>query len=242
MSEIGETDIVKHDTDTRDAKPIKQLPRCLPNALRSVVNEQVEEMINSYIIRPSCSPWASPIVLVKKKDGTWRFCVDFRQLNDITIKDAYPLPQVTDLIDNLSGQCYFSTLDLASGYWQVKLADESKSKTAFVIPGEFNRMPFGLCNAVPKFQRLMSRILEGLPPHKCLVYLNDILVTGKTFEEHCCNLKAVLDAIQKAGLQLKPSKCFFGHKQVKYLGFIISGKGLTPDPDKVKAIERFEPP
>ena len=207
MSEIGETDVVKHGIDARDPKPIKQLPRSLTNALRSVVNEQVQEIINNDVIRPSCSPCASPTVLVKKKDGTWRFCVDFRTLNDVNIKDAYPLPQVNDLTENLSGQYYFSTLDLASGYWQVKITDESKSKTTFVVPGgsqfEFNRISFGLCDAVPTFQRLMSRGVEGLSSDKCLVYLDDILVTGKTLDGHCSSLKVVQEFIQKVGLKLK---------------------------------------
>ena len=246
LSELGSTSVVKHRIETGTASPIKQLPRRLPNALRPVVDEQVQEMLKNDIVRPSMSPWASPIVLVRKKDGTWRFCVDFRKLNDVTVKDAFPLPQINDLIDTLSGQQYFSTLDLASGYWQVEMEETSKEKTAFTIPGgthlEFNRLPFGLSNAVPTFQRLMSRVLEGLSPTKCLVYLDDVLVIGKTFDEHCTNLKEVLDAIKRAGLKLKPSKCFFAHPEVKFLGFVISGKGLAPDPQKVEAIQGYEPP
>ncbi len=137
-------------------------------------------MLEKEVIQPSNSPWASPIVLVRKKDGTWRFCIDFRKLNEVTIKDAFPLPQIADLVDSLSGHKYFSTLDLASGYWQVPMEESSQEKTAFVIPGgghfEFLRMPFGLTNAVPTFQRLMSVVLEGLLPLRCLVYLDDVLV------------------------------------------------------------------
>ena len=137
-------------------------------------------------------------------------------------------------------------LDLASGYWQVNVAEEHKEKTAFVIPGgeqlEFNRMLFGLANAVPTFQRLMQRILEGLTPQKCLVYLDDVLVVGSTFEQHLENLKDVLDALKTAGLKLKPSKCFFAHKDVKYLGFVISGDGLLPNPEKLEAITEYPPP
>ena len=246
ISDLGSTSLAEHKIDTGNAQPIKQLPRRLPNVLKSVVEEQVSEMLQTGVVRPSHSPWASPIVLVRKKDNTWRFCVDYRKLNDVTIKDSYMIPQVNDLLDTLSGQQYFTTLDLASGYWQVKVAEDSKEKTAFVIPGgqhlEFNRMPFGLANAVPTFQRLMQRVLEGLTPNKCLVYLDDVLIIGSTFEEHLQNLKEVLQAIKVAGLKLKPSKCFFAQRNVKYLGFIVSNEGLSPDPEKLKAIKEYPQP
>ena len=162
-------------------------------------------MLEKKEIKPSNYPWSSTIVLVQKKDGTWRFCIDFRKLNDVTVKDAFPLLQIADLVNTLSGHRYFSTLDLASGYWQVPVEESSQEKTAFVIPGgghcEFLRMPFGLKNAVLTFQRLMSAFLEGLLPLKCLVY--------RSFEEQLENLKAVLEAISKAGLKLKVSKCHF---------------------------------
>ncbi|CAB4011611.1 Retrovirus-related Pol poly from transposon [Paramuricea clavata] len=134
-SELGVTTLAEHKIETGDAVPVKQLPRRLPNSLRTVVEDQVEEMLENNIIKPSNSPWSSPIVLVRKKDGTWRFCIDFRKLSDVTVKDAFPLPQVADLMDNLAGHQYFSTLDLASGYWQVPVDESSREKTAFVIPG-----------------------------------------------------------------------------------------------------------
>ena len=246
LSELGTTSLVEHSIDTGNAPPIKQLPRRLPNALKPIVDSQVKEMIDNNIVRPSHSPWASPIVLVRKKDGTWRFCIDYRKLNDVTVKDSYMIPQVNDLLDTLAGQMYFTTLDLASGYWQVNVAEEHKEKTAFVIPGgeqlEFNRMPFGLANAVPTFQRLMQRVLEGLTPRKCLVYLDDVLVVGSTFEQHLENLKDVLNALQTAGLKLKPSKCFFAQTSVKYLGFVISSDGLRPYPKKLEAISDYPRP
>ncbi len=139
--DLGLTTLVEHRIDTGDAVPIKQQPRRLPNSLRTVVEEQVGEMLENDIIKPSNSPWSSPIVLVRKKDGTWRFCIDFRKLNDVTVNDAFPLPQVADLMDNLAGHQYFSTLDLASGYWQVPVDGSSQEKTAFVIPGWSLRIP-----------------------------------------------------------------------------------------------------
>ena len=226
--------------------PIERLPRRLPNVLRQEVDKQVGEMLDSGVIRPSKSPWASPIVLVKKKDGAWRFCVDFRKLNDVTVKDSFPLPQINDLLDTLAGQRYFTTLDLASGYWQVPMEKSSIEKTAFVIPGgghfEFAKFAFGLTNAVPTFQRLMSNVLAGLLNNKCLVYIDDVLVVGKDFEKHFENLKEVFHAISSAGLKLKPSKCFFAKKSVKFLGFEISDQGLSPDEEKLHAIHDYAPP
>ena len=156
------------------------------------------------------------------------------------------IPQLNDLLDTLMGQQYFTTLDLVSSYWQVKVAEDSIEKTAFVIPGsqhlEFNGMPFGLANAVPTFQRFIQRILERLTPNKCLVYLDGVLIVGSTFEDHLQNLEVVLQAIKVAGLKLKPSKCFFSQRNVKYLGFIVSNEGLSPDPEKQKAIKEYPQP
>ena len=245
-SELGLTTLAEHKIETGNAVPVKQLPRRLPNSLRTVVEDQVEEMLENNIIKPSNSPWSSPIVLVRKKDGTWRFCIDFRKLNDVTVKDAFPLPQVADLMDNLAGHQYFSTLDLASGYWQVPVSESSQEKTAFVIPGgghfEFLRMPFGLTNAVPTFQRLMLAVLNGLLPLKCLVYLDDVLVVGRTFDQHCENLDEVLQAIESAGLKLKLSKCSFAKPSVDFLGFTVSAAGLAPNMTKVEAIREFPTP
>ena len=144
-------------------------------------------MLEQGVVYPSKSPWASPIVLVKKKDGSTRFCVDYRRLNSDTRPDVYPLPQIEDSLALLSQSKYFTTLDLASGYWQVKMDQESREKTTFVTHVglfEFDVMPFGLCNAPATFQRLMSMVLAGLIPESCLTYLDDIIVVGRTFEEH----------------------------------------------------------
>ena len=246
LLDIGLTNKVEHQIDTGDAAPIKQLPRRLPHALKQVVDSQVKEMLETEVIETSNSPWASLIVLVKKRDGSWRFCIDFRKLNDVTRKDAYPIPQVFDLIDSLSGNTYFTTLDLKSGYWQVPVHPDSKPKTAFVIPGgghfQFKRMAFGLTNAVPTFQRLMMNVLSGLIGKKCLVYLDDVLVLGRSLEENLHNLKDVLDAIRDAGLKLNSNKCVFARPSVKYLGYIISADGIAPDEEKVKAVEQFPVP
>lgn len=165
---LGQTDLVEHDIETGSYKPIKIPPRRIPIFKRDQVDQELEKMLAQGIVEPSDSPWSAPICLVKKKDGSCRFCIDFRGLNAITVKDAYPLPRIDDTLESLSGSVWCSTLDLASGYWQIKLSDSSKKKSAFVTPHRglyhFNVMPFGLTNAPATFQRLMEKVLFGLTP------------------------------------------------------------------------------
>ena len=161
------------------------------------------------VIKPSTSPWSSPIVLVSKKDGSTRFCVDYRKLNNITHKDSYPLPRIDDTIEALVGAEWFSTLDLKSGFWQVPLDDAAKEKTAFSTGSglwQFKVMPFGLCNAPATFERLMEQVLLGLPTSIALVYLDDIVVPGCTFYQ-ISNLRQVFKSLRKAKLKLSPKKC-----------------------------------
>ena len=194
-------------------------------------------MLDGGGIRPSNYPWAGPIVPVEKKDGAWRFCVDFRKLNDVTVKDSFPLPQSDDVLDTLAGQRHFTTLNMASDYWQISMENSSIEKTAFVMPEggqfEFTKMAFGLNNAVPTFQGLRSNALAGLLSNKCLMIY---WLLGKIFEEQMANLEEVFHAISSAGLNLKPSKCFFAKSSAKVLGFEISDKGLLPVEENVKAI------
>ena len=172
------------------------------------------------VIEPSQSPWSSPVVLVQKKDGSKRFCVDYRKLNEVTKHDSYPLPRVDKTLDAVSGSSWFSTLDLKSGYWQVKMAEKDKEKTAFTT-GEglwqFIVMPFGLANAPATFERLMERILQGLPWTVCLVYLD-----AKTLADEFENLRTVIRRLRQAGLKLNPRKCHLFQKNVRYLGHVVS--------------------
>ena len=232
-TELGATDLVMHTIDTGDQRPIRQPPRRIPYALRAKVEEMVERMQDQGVVQPSRSPWGSLIVLVAKKDGSTHFCVDYRRLNAATKMDVHPLPRIDDSLDLLAGSQCFSTLDLASGYWQVKMDPESQEKTAFVTHSglfEFRVMPFGLCNAPATFQRLMEAVLAGLARDLCVVYLDDILVTGTTFSEHLVNLSRVLTRLRDAGLRLKPSKCHLVRREVEFLGHVISSAGVAADP------------
>lgn len=244
-SDLGRTNLTQHGIITGGATPIKQSPRRVPFAMREELEKQVDEMLSQDIIETSKSPWSSPVVLVRKKDGSFRFCVDYRRLNTVTCKDAHPLPRVDDCLDALSGAKVFSTLDCASGYWQVELKPEDREKTAFST-GEnlyqFKVMPFGLTNAPATFQRLMDLVLAGLHWKCCLVYLDDIIVFTKTVEGHIERLREVFQCIRNAGLKLNSSKCQLFRQSVTFLGHQVSGDGIGPDPSNIDKVTSFPVP
>ena len=243
-SDLGCTSQLQHHIVTRNAVPVRQPARRMSPYQREV-RTLLSDMQKRGIIQPSKSPWASPIMLVHKKDNTLRFCVDYRRLNELTKKDAYPLPRVDDTLETLSGSQWFSTLDLLSGYWQVEVAESDRDKTAFVTKEglyEFKVMPFGLSNAPATFQRLMDLTLAGLQWSHCLVYLDDVIVVGRTFEEHLDNLGLVLERLQNAKLKVKPSKCALFQDQVNYLGHVISSGSIATDPTKTSKITRWPTP
>ena len=243
--DLGNTPLLKHGIETH-GPPLRQPYRRQNPAVRREEMTQVQQMLSSNVIRPSNSPWASPVVMVRKKDGSLRFCVDFRQLNAATVKDAHPLPRIDDLLDALHGAKWFSTLDLKSGYWQVPIAEQDKEKTAFRTSSgqlfEFNQVPFGLCNAPATFSRLMDRVLAGLHWETCLFYLDDIIVFSSTWEEHLARLREVFERLRHAKLKLGAAKCTFAAKEVSYLGHRVTEEGLLPDPSLLAAIRDIPPP
>ena len=243
--DLGRTSVSQHEIVTGEAAPIKQAVRRLGPAERETVKELLNKMQSQNVIQPSSSPWASPIVLVRKKNGTHWFCVDYRKVNAVTRKDAYPLPCIDDILDALAGSRLFSMLDLISGYWQVEVAPQDRSKTAFCTTErlfEFTGMPFGLCNAPATFQRLMDLVLTGLHWLSCLVYLDDIVIFGKSFEEHLTNLASVLQRLRDANLKLQPAKCGLCKDEINFLGHVVSADGVATDPSNIVKVKEWPTP
>lgn len=243
--DYGCTDVVTHAIPTGEAAPIRERYRPVPPTLYKEVRTLLQGMLKSGVIRESSSPWAAPIVFVQKKDGSWRFCVDYRKLNNVTRKDAFPLPRIEDSLTSLTQATWYSTLDLASGYWQVRVDAQDREKTAFTTPFglfEWDRMPFGLCNGPATFQRLMQRCLGGQLSESALVYLDDVILYSVDFAAHLRHLEEVFRALERYGLKLRPEKCHLFQTEVKFLGHRVSSEGVSPDPDKVSAVKEWTPP
>ena len=243
--DLGCSNLISHNIPLLDDAPVRQRYRRIPPSEYEEVKSHINQLLETKIIRESCSPYASPIVLVRKKDGKLRLCVDYRLLNTKTRKDAFPLPRIEESLDSLCGARWFSTIDLASGYNQVPVAEEDKPKTAFCTPFglfEFNRMPFGLCNAPSTFQRLMQRMFGGQQGQSLLLYLDDIIVFSSSVSEHLQRLEAVLGRLQQEGLKVKLGKCAFFQQQVNYLGHVISSQGVSTDPAKIEAVAKWPRP
>uniref|UniRef100_A0A914HU08 RNA-directed DNA polymerase n=1 Tax=Globodera rostochiensis TaxID=31243 RepID=A0A914HU08_GLORO len=243
--ELTQTDLTVHQINTGDETPIRSKTRPLPYAYREKVASMLQDYLNRDIIRPSQSPWSSPIVLVPKRDGTLRFCVDFRRVNAVTRKDSFPLPNIDNTLLMLGGKKFFSTLDFMAGYWQIKMETHSVEKTAFTTEHglyEFTVMPFGLTNAVATFQRFMTHLFEGMINDFLFVYIDDLLIASESFEEHLKHLDVVFCRIREAGLKLKLAKCKFCTKELPFLGHLLTRDGIKMDADKVKPIEKLPAP
>ena len=241
----GRSKSVLHEIEINDARPVRCGPRRLAPAGLRREQDCVREMLSGGQIEPSDSPWASPVVLVTKKDGSTRFCVDYRRLNSLTVKDAYPLPRIDDSLQLLGNQQWFSTMDLASGYWQVAMSPDAQKKAAFVTNEglfQFRVMPFGLCNAPATFERLMDRALCGMRWSRCLVYLDDVISFGKSVPEAIWRLEEVLARLSDFGLQLKAKKCTFMQTEVGFLGHIVGRSGLACDPNKLSVVRDWHEP
>ena len=245
-TDVGLTNLVQHSIPTLpDTQPIRQPPRRLGFEKDQEVEKQVHDLVEKGMVTATDSAWSSPVVLVKKKDGSWRLCIDYRSLNAVTRRDAYPLPRIDDSLDALSGSTFFSTLDLLSGYWQVPLDKEAQEKSAFVTRGglwKWRVLPFGLTSAPATFERLMERVLSGLQWKSLLLYLDDVIVFSASFDDHLTRLTTVLDRFRSANLKLKPTKCTLLQSEVKYLGHVVSSKGVRTDPEKVQAVQNWPTP
>ena len=243
--DLGQTSVIEHRIDTGESRPVKTPPRRIPIHKRQEVEDTVKQLNEQGLIEPSSSPWSSALVLVRKKDGSLRCCVDYRRLNAVTIKDSYPLPRIDDTLDALSGSNWFSTLDLKSGYHQVALAEKDKPKTAFSTGNnlwQWRVLPFGVCNGPATFERLMDSVLAGMHWQSLLVYLDDIIVFGRSFSEELQRLEDVFRRMKSANLKLNPKKCLLFRPEVRFLGHIVSRDGVRTDPVKTAAVAEWPVP
>ena len=221
---------------------------CTPPDVTSENKKEEEcatDMLAGGQIEPIDSPWSTPVVLVTKKDGGTRLCVDYHRLNIVTVNDTYPLPRIDDTLDMLAGRQWFSTLDLASGYWQVSLSQEARIKTTFATHSglfQFKVMPFGLGNAPAPFERLMDTVLQGLRWSRCLVYLDDIISFGSTFGDALDNLTLIFERLRAYGLQFKSTTCHLFQSSVPFLGHIVGRRGLECDPKKIEDVKSWPVP
>ena len=244
-NDLGRTALVTHEINTQGSDPVYQRAYRVPYASQGELDRQLDSMLKNDLVEEANSPWAAPVLIIDKKDGTKRLVVDFRRLNRVTRKDRYPIPNITETLDSLGKAKFFTTLDLAAGYWQVEVKEEDRDKTAFTTARgqfRFKVLPFGLCNAPSTFQRIMDQTLRGLLHKNCLVYLDDIIIYSETFEDHLVHLRQVFERLRKANLKLKPGKCYIGRRQVKYLGHIVSEAGVKPDPENVNKVLQFMEP
>ena len=239
----GKTDLVVHDIVLTSKKPIRVKPYGIPYARREIMKKELEEMETLGIVEKSNSDFSSPVVLVKKRDGTTRFCVDFRKLNAVTVYDAEPIPDQEELFSKLNRANYFSKLDLTKGYWQIGLRENCKKYTAFSTPWglyHFNYLPFGLSTAPATFARLMRYVLQGLD--NVVSFFDDICVFSETFEEHLNSLDKVFNRLSEAGLTVKPAKLEIGFETISFLGHMV-GKGIiTPEKSKIEKILKISAP
>ena len=237
--DVGFCTEVPHKISTTDEQPVNQPYRRIPPHYVQEVKDTLQQLLDQGIIESSNSPYASPVVLVKKKDGSLRICVDYRQLNKKTLKDAFPLPRIEESLDALNGAVYFSSLDLAHGYHQVVMDADSRRKTAFRVPFglfEYNRMPFGLVNAPSTFQRVMEQCLGDMNLTELLIYLDDILLYSSSFDVHLETLDKVLTRLGEFGLKVKGKKCSLFQTEVTYLGHVVNAEGISVDKDKIQKV------
>ena len=244
--DLGKTALIKHKIQLTDQSSFKECYQCIPPHMYDDVRAHFQEMLDIGAICKSHSPWASMVVLAWKKDSSLRFCINLRKLNNWTVKDAYSLSQIDETRDSLQGSQWFPSLDLKSGYWQVKMDEESKPLTVFTAGPlgfyEWKRIPFRLTNTPATFQRVMETCLRDLNLHWCIIYLDDIVIFSKDLASHLERHEAVFQKLEERGLKLKPSKCELFWWQLAYLGHMISAQGVATDEGKIEAIKNWPTP
>ena len=245
--DLGRTHLVEYEINLQPGtKPIKQAPYRLPLAKRQEVENEIKLMAEKDLIEESFSPWSSPVIIVPKKSGGIRFCIDYRNLNKVTIQDSQALQRIDDSLDALGGAKWFSKLDLRGGFHQIGVKRQDRPKTAFCIPGgglwQFKVMPQGSTNSPAVFERLMEQVFHNLNYKTLLIYLDDIIVYGKTFEVHLHNLREALQRLSDSQLKLSPEKCSFFTNRTTFLGHLITENGLSVDPEKVKTVQEWQTP
>ena len=227
------------------ARPVKLSPSRATPDKRKIIEKETRQMLADGIIRQSTGEWAAPVVLVKKKDGSWRYTINFKKLNDLTLNDPYPLPRIEDCLDSLAGSQWFSSLDLQAGYWQIPIKEEDQEKTGFCTHEGvfcFQVCPFGAKCAPSKFSKIMDTLLQGLKWSACLVYLDDVIAFSRRFNTHVDRLRQIFQRFRTARLKLKPKKCHLFKPCLEYLGHEVSSKGVSPLESKVRAIKEFAEP
>ena len=242
-NELGCTSAIEHEIRIENDEPSKERFRHIPPPLLEEVCASLQDMLEAGAIHPSQSPWCNTVILVRKKDGTLCFCVDFRCLNARTKKDSYPLPWIQEALESMVGSAHFSSMDFKLGFWQIKMAPGSQQYMAFMVGNlgfyEFTCMPFGLCNAPATFQRLMQNTLGELNLMYCVIYFDDVIVFGHTEEEHLECLRMVFERFREFNLKLKPSKCSFFQSEIVYLAHHVLRRGILPSRENVWAMQEF---
>lgn len=242
---LGKTSFMIHHINTGDSKPIRQRYYRLSPEKQRIITQQVDEMLNLNVIEPCVSDWSSPVLIVSKKNGEPRFCLDSRKLNSVTIKDAYNLPYISEILDNLRDARFLSSIDLSKAFWQIPIAKEDRKKTAFYVPGkgsfQFKRTAFGLTNAPASQQRLIDLLFREFDL-KVFGYLDDIILISNDFDSHVSLLLKVLEKLKQANLTINFDKCQFFRNSLNYLGYVVDNFGLRTDPKKVEAITNFPTP
>ena len=243
---LGRVDKVKHEIEVKEEQePIAQKRYRETEEKEKFIKKEIEQLLKMGKIKKSWSPWSSPVTLAGKKSGNYRFCIDYRKLNSVTKSDAYPLPRIDELLEKFRKGNWFTSLDLAAGYHQVEMAENDKEKTAFICSQglfEYNVMPFGLKNAPGTFQRLMDEILKEYIGEFVTVYLDDIMIYSRDFEEHLEHVNRVLNKLRENNMVAKLKKCQFGLRNINFLGHIVGKDGLRPDEKKVEKIKNIRRP